>query len=132
MIVLSSNIKLCTFDFMNGKDLSDQIASKNIKLKMLKYYLITFLIIAVPLCLFPIKLFNGIIVLDTSLGEQIFPTKLSLSYFFGIGYEKSDLEGVKDFYLTTQGKILVALILFALPALVAYRVYLSKTPKTKK
>jgi hypothetical protein len=94
------------------------------KLGPLKVFLIVFLIISIPLFLFPINLFSGIIVFGKLGVEKDVP--LSLSYFIGMGYNPSDLKSivVTDFYLTVQGKILAFIFLIGIPSLLAYSAYL--------
>ena len=94
------------------------------KLGPLKVFLIVFFIISIPLFLFPINLFSGMIVFGKLGVEKDVP--LSLSYFIGLGYDPSDLKsmGVTDFYLTVQGKILAFIFLLGIPSLLAYSAYL--------
>jgi len=80
--------------------------------------------IALPLCIFPINLFNGEIVSGDGLQEITEKAPLSLSYFFGLGYNEEDMTFVKDFYLLPAGYLLAAVFIIGIPALVAYRVYL--------
>ena len=55
--------------------------------------------------LFPINLFDGEIVFEIGMKTWKEKANISLSYFFGIGAEKEQLEqlGVKDFYLLPRG-----------------------------
>ncbi len=94
------------------------------KLGPLKVFLLVFLIISIPLFLFPINLFPGSIVIGKLGVEKEVP--LSLSYFIGIGYNPQDLEdlGITDFYLTWKGKMIAFLFLFGLPGILAFRAYL--------
>ncbi len=92
-------------------------------------FFIAFLIISVPLFLFPLNLFPGEVVLLTgnkNNPEQIVDAQLSLSYFVGLGYNSEDMVGVKSFYLTTKGYFLVFAFLIGFPFLIAYRSYLKK------
>lgn len=93
-------------------------------------FLSCFLALAIPLCLFPINLFSGKIVYNNGTLESVVEAPLSLSYFFGLGYEDADMEFVQDFYLTPSGYFTVFLFLIGIPGLIAYRVYLSKTNKS--
>lgn len=90
---------------------------------------ITSLIIALILFTMPINLFDGVIVMHDGLQEVTLERPLSLSYFVGMGYEEGDLDGIKDFYLTTQGYIVAGIILVGLPGLFAYRMHLKATMK---
>jgi len=89
-------------------------------------FLVSFLGITLPLCLFPINLFQGEIVLEIGLVQIIEQRPLSLSYFFGLGYDQSDMVGIKDFYLLPQGYILALLFTFGIPGLIALRVHYRK------
>jgi hypothetical protein len=94
------------------------------KLGPLKVFLIIFLIISIPLFVFPINLFSGIIVFGKLGVEKEVP--LSLSYFVGLGYDPSDLlsMGITDFYLTWKGKMVAFIFLIGLPGILAYSAYL--------
>lgn len=99
--------------------------------KILPIYFIAFLIIAVVLFLFPINLFDGEIIYQSGLQQNKIKAPLSLSYFIGMGYDKADMVGVKSFYLLPIGYLMAILFLFALPALAAYRIYLSRKKNRK-
>jgi hypothetical protein len=94
------------------------------KLGPLKLFLIVFFIISIPLFVFPINLFSGIIVFGKLGIEKEVP--LSLSYFVGLGYDPSDLisMGITDFYLTWKGKIVAFIFLIGVPGILAYSDYL--------
>jgi hypothetical protein len=85
-------------------------------------FLVCFLIITLPLILFPINLFDGEIIYKNGVIEQ---APLSLSYFFGIGYEVSDMTSVASFHLVPKGYFLAIIFTIGLPALIAYRIYLT-------
>ncbi len=95
-------------------------------LRPLPIFIISFLIISLPLFLFPINLFNGEIIEKTPINALPTPEKLSLSYFIGIGYEPSDMSNIKDFYLVADGYFFAAVLLIGIPGLLAYRVSLNK------
>ena len=97
--------------------------------KYILTFLICFVLIALPLCVFPINFFPGVIVQDISGTDVSIEAPLSLSYFFGMGLNEGDLDGIKGFYLTKQGWILAVCILICLPALITYRVYLRNKNK---
>ena len=102
----------------------------------MKKYLLMFLGMSLALaCVFflmRIQIFDGEIVLVKGVSDITVPMKLSLSYFIGIGFESGDLDGVKDFYLVRTGYFNAVLIILALPALLSYRLYLSKKNKDLK
>jgi hypothetical protein len=89
-------------------------------------FISSFAIIALPLFLFPLNLFEGEIVYEQGISMQKIQAPLSLSYFIGIGYEETEMIGVKTFYLLPRGYILVALFLLGFPSLLAYRSHLNK------
>ena len=84
-------------------------------------FLVCFLIITIPLIVFPVNLFDGEIVYLNGLVE---PAPLSLSYFFGLGYEQADMESVASFHLVTKGYFMAFILTLGLPSLIAYRIYL--------
>lgn len=90
------------------------------------FFFTLMLIIALPLFLFPINLFPGEIKIERGLVEITEQAPLSLSYFIGLGYEKSDMTEIKDFYLLTQGYILAFIIIIGIPALAAFRITIPK------
>lgn len=92
-------------------------------------FIITFLVIALPLFLFPINLFPGEAIKQFGEIEYAFKLPLSLSYFIGIGYELQDLEGIKDFYLLPQGYALAFCFLIGFPAILAFRVHIARKNK---
>jgi hypothetical protein len=91
-----------------------------------KVFILMTLFIAVPLCIFPLNLFQGEVILENGISEQVVKAPLSLSYFFGLGYSEEDMIGIKDYYLLPEGYLLAFLFIVGIPALAAYRVYLGK------
>jgi hypothetical protein len=85
-------------------------------------FLVTFLIITLPLIVFPVNLFDGEIIYKNGLIE---PAPLSLSYFFGLGYHPSDMEPVASFHLIGKGYFLAFILTLGIPTLITYRVYLA-------
>jgi len=85
-------------------------------------FLVSFLIITLPLILFPVNLFDGEIIYNNGLIE---PAPLSLSYFFGLGYNTQDMEPVASFHLIGKGYFLAFILTLGIPALITYRVYLA-------
>ena len=94
--------------------------------KPLYVFTLSLCLIALPLFVFPINLFPGEIIISINGAEQISQAPLSLSYFIGLGYDPSDMENIKDFYLTARGYALAICMLIGVPFLIAYRVYLKK------
>lgn len=87
---------------------------------------LSFLIINIPLWIFPINFFPGEIVYQSGLAENKVEAPLSLSYFIGLGYENEDMTGIKSFYLTTKGLILAFCICFGMPVILALRSFSRK------
>ncbi len=97
--------------------------------KYLPVFFITFFVIAALLFLFPINLFDGEIIVQSGLQEAVVKAPLSLSYFIGMGYDDTDMIGVKSFYLLPVGYLLSFLVLFGLPAIISYRIQLGRMKK---
>jgi len=95
-------------------------------LKPIPIFIITSVVIALPLFLMPINLFKGEIIYKNASNVVTIPTKLSLSYFIGIGYSEKELENIQDFYLVAEGCFFAAVLLIGFPGLLAYRVTLTK------
>ena len=87
-------------------------------------FLFTLISLTLLFFVFPINVFDGKIVYEYSLKEHTINAPLSLSYFIGLGYDESDMVGVKCFYLTLKGNIMALIFIVGLPALLALRVYL--------
>jgi hypothetical protein len=99
---------------------------KSVLQKPIYVFLISMLLIALPLFLFPINLFQGVIVYQEGLVETTVEAPLSLSYFVGMGYNPDDLMGIKSFHLKPGGYVLATLLILGIPGLIAYRVNLRK------
>ena len=84
-------------------------------------FLVIFLLLALPLCTLPINLFSGMVVYGSGAAAIKVDAPLSLSYFFGLGYNEEDMVGVTDFYLNARGYLLAICFLIGVPALVTYR-----------
>lgn len=82
--------------------------------------------------LFPINLFDGEIVYQRGLVTITEKRPISLSYFIGMGYDKEDMVGIKDFYLLPVGYLMALVFTVGIPALIAYRVHLGKKSKDAK
>jgi hypothetical protein len=87
----------------------------------LLFFLIVFLILALPLCTLPINLFPGEVVYGSGLGAVKIKAPLSLSYFLGFGYQSDDMAGITDYYLTWGGALLAFCFLVGIPAIATYR-----------
>lgn len=96
--------------------------------KPLAVFLISTIILASCFFLLPINLFDGVIEYEEAFRSYSVNTRLSLSYFIGIGYDPEDLLNVKRFYLTGQGVFMAFVFIIGIPALIAFRLYL----RTKK
>lgn len=94
--------------------------------KPIVIFFLSFVLIALPLFLLPLNLFKGEIVYKQALVEQKVAAPLSLSYFIGLGYDKADMDGVKDFYLVKDGIILSLIVLLGIPGIIAYRFHLKR------
>ena len=99
---------------------------KSVLQKPIYVFLISMLLIALPLFLFPINLFQGEIVYQHGLVESVVDAPLSLSYFVGLGYNPDDMIGIKSFHLKPGGYLLAVLLIVGVPGLIAYRVGLRK------
>jgi hypothetical protein len=88
--------------------------------------------IALPLCLFPINLFQGEIVYVRELVEVTEQAPLSLSYFLGLGYNEEDMIGITNFYLLPSGMLTAVIFIFGIPGLIAYRIYLKQHAAKQK
>jgi hypothetical protein len=100
--------------------------------KPIYIFLFAMICIALPLCLFPINLFQGEIVYMNGLVEVVEPAPLSLSYFLGLGYNEGELDFIKDFYLIPSGILTAVIFIFGIPALIAYRIYLKQHAAKQK
>ena len=91
----------------------------------------SFLLLSAVFFIFEIRIFDGIVIYDLNGFDQQVPSKLSLSYFIGLGYDQEEISHVKQFYLVTAGYANAFLILVGIPLFVAYRFYLSKKNRQK-
>lgn len=92
------------------------------------FFALSFLL-ALIFFVFPINVFDGAIVYQDAESDFILETPLSLSYFIGLGYDDTDMIGVKDFYLTTKGIVMAFVFILGFPGLLAYRMHLKSTKK---
>lgn len=86
-------------------------------------FIVSLLVIAIPLFLFPINLFPGEYVLKDS--GVVIEAPISLYSFTTYGYDP-DMQYFSDFYLTTKGYAFAACLLIGIPFLIAYRISLIK------
>jgi len=100
--------------------------------KPIVIFVLGVVLIATPLFIFPINLFNGEIVFESGVQKVTQEAPLSLSYFIGLGYEEKDMQGISDFYLLTEGYILAFCLIFGFPALLAYRLKMKFSEEDKK
>jgi len=100
--------------------------------KPIYIFLFAMFCVAIPLCIFPINLFQGEIVYLNGLVEVTEQAPLSLSYFFGLGYNEVDMLGIKEFYLLPSGILTAVIFIFGIPALIAYRIYLKQHAASKE
>ena len=100
--------------------------------KPLFIFLLGVILIATPLFLFPINLFNGAIVFENGAQKIVQDAPLSLSYFIGLGYQENEMVGVVDFYLKQEGYILAFCLIIGFPALLAYRLKIKFNEDEKK
>ena len=89
--------------------------------KPLALFFVLALALALPLCTLPINLFSGMVVYGSGAAAIKVDAPLSLSYFFGLGYNEEDMVGVTNFYLNARGYLLAICFLIGVPALVTYR-----------
>lgn len=97
---------------------------------MVLFFALAF-ILALVFFIFPINVFDGVIVYNDANSEFLIETPLSLSYFIGLGYDEVDMIGVKDFYLTAKGIVMAFVFILGFPGLFAYRIHL-KSKGSKK
>lgn len=98
--------------------------------KSIIIFIATSVVLAAIFFLFPINLFDGVIV--EKIGETTYEHErpLSLSYFIGMGYDEADMINILDYYLKPKGIIMAVIFIFGLPGLLAYRIFL-RTPENK-
>lgn len=104
---------------------------KKVFSKPINTFLILFVALILLFFLFPINLFDGEIVVKNGLQTIKQQRPLSLSYFIGLGYDESDMDIIKDFYLLPKGYMMAFLFILGIPSLVAYRVSLGKKDTSK-
>jgi hypothetical protein len=104
-------------------------AFKSLLLKPWFVFAFSFILIGGTLILVSPNLFEGEIVYSQNGKKYVLQAPLSLAYFVGLGYEKSEMKGVVDFYLTRRGYMLAFSFLLGFPLLLAYRSFLAKKNK---
>lgn len=93
-------------------------------------FFLSMIIIAGILFFVPLNIFDGEI--QSRYHSGWIPWKLSLSNFIGIGTEDAAAEGVIGFRLVGMGYVLAALLLFAFPLLIAYRVHIANLNEARR
>lgn len=101
------------------------------KSKALFYFVAIAALFALVFFLFPINLFDGIVVYKSGVQSYELEQPLSLSYFIGLGYDESDMEIVQSFRLTTKGWIMAFIFIIGIPGLIAYRIHLGTKRKSQ-
>jgi len=94
-------------------------------------FLLSALVVSTLLFTIPINLFDGQVTFTVEGMTFTEPTKLSLSYFLGIGITEGDMQDVKEFSLTGSGYLTACLLTIGLPALVGYRVWIANQSEKK-
>lgn len=94
--------------------------------KPIYLFVLLMLLIALPLVLFPINLFDGEIVYQSGISKIVEPRPLSLHFVAGLEYNKEELLGVEDYYLKPRGWVLAFLFIVGFPALISYRVWVKQ------
>ncbi|HLP56911.1 MAG TPA: hypothetical protein VK151_17875 [Fluviicola sp.] len=102
---------------------------KEILRKPIAVFVLTLILVSTILFTLPINLFDGEVTYSVNGMEFTRPVKMSLSYFIGLGISDEELTDVKEFHLVKMGYFMVVLMLVALPALIAYRVWIGQKPK---
>ena len=80
--------------------------------KALIVFIVSSVIVGIALCVLPVEFFNGEAtwtVNDTTITKE---HNLSLSYFFGLGLENSEVQYADSFRLTGQGWMLAFIFIF--------------------
>lgn len=95
-------------------------------------FLIAFSVIFSVLFFIPISIFDAEIIFNDQISEWTVPTKMNLKNALGFGLTATDLEDVKDFYVTGKGYFLIALLTIALPVLITYRIRLAQKQSAQK
>lgn len=96
-------------------------------MKPITIFFLAMFILAAIFFLFPINFFDGEIVYENGLQLVTDKAPLSLSYFIGMGYDLADMENVKSFRLLPTGYLMAVVFIICVPALIAYRVHLSRS-----
>lgn len=86
-------------------------------------------VLSIILFVLPINLYDGEVVYNIDGRVFTAQTKLSLSDFTGMWLTEADMQDVEDFYITGKGWLMVFLINFCLPGLIAYRVWIAQKSK---
>lgn len=98
-----------------------RINSMRIPKKVIILFVISALLITIPLFTLPINLFQGVIEYNNGIQSWTIDAPLSLSYFIGLGYDPADMVDVVGFHLTASGWSLALIFTIGFPALISYR-----------
>ena len=93
--------------------------------KSLIVFIVSSVIVGIVLCVLPVEFFTGEVTWTVNDATVTTDHNLSLSYFFGLGFEGSDVEHADSFRLTGQGWMLAFIFIFGIPGLIAYRMYIT-------
>lgn len=113
----------CLNFLVNFRSRIYSISMATLKKNPILIFILLFLLVSIPLWIFPINFFPGEIILENGLQQITLERNLSLSYFIGMGMNEGDLDGVHSFYLKPTGYILAFIVTVGIPALVALRFY---------
>lgn len=93
--------------------------------------LLTGLVIFAIFGLFPIPMYDGTLFYDQKMVHFQLESKIALSYFFGIGMEKTMVDGIvaSRFELKPIGYVLLTLVHLGLPVLIGIRFKMSNARK---
>lgn len=95
--------------------------------KALIVFIVSSAIVAIALCVLPVEFFNGEATWTVNETTITKDQNLSLSYFFGLGLENSDVQYAESFRLTGKGWMLAFIFIFGIPGLIAYRMYITSS-----
>jgi hypothetical protein len=96
-------------------------------MKPISIFFIAMIALAAIFFLLPINFFDGEIVYENGLQVITDEAPLSLSYFIGLGYDPAEMENVKSFRLLPTGYLMAVVFIVCIPALIAYRIHISRS-----
>ena len=95
--------------------------------KSLIVFIVSSVIVAIVLCVLPVEFFDGEVTWTVNETTITKDQNLSLSYFFGLGLEDSNLQYADSFRLKGQGWMIAFIFIFGIPGLIAYRMYITSS-----